>query len=570
MLNYMELYDLWSKQQLEDSALTAELQSINGNEKEIEDRFYCDLTFGTAGLRGVLGVGNNRMNIYTIRRSTQGLAQYLNKVYKNATVAIAYDSRINGELFAKESASVLAANGIKSFLYSELMPTPALSYAVRELKCSGGINVTASHNPAKYNGYKVYDETGCQITAQMADEVMSNILTLDIFAGAKYMPFDEAVSKGLVEYISEEVVQKFINRVLEEQINPNICKDAGLKLVFTPLNGAGRRCVLTALDKMGIKDITVVKEQEMPDGNFPTCPYPNPEITEALQLGLNLVEELQADLLLATDPDCDRVGTAVIENGKPRLISGNEMGVLLLDYIARSKIAAGNMPKDPVCVKSLVSTTMADAVAKEYGIQMVNVLTGFKYIGDFIAGLEKQGKEDSFLLGFEESYGYLSGGYVRDKDAVNGSALICEMAAWYKAQGKHLGQALDELYAKFGHYLNIVDSYTFEGSDGMAKMASILDNLRATPPTKLADFAVTGSLDYKTHVSVIDSTTTTIDLPSANVLEYRLSDGSSVIVRPSGTEPKLKLYYSVTAPTKEQTAKVQKQLNEAICTLLGL
>lgn len=566
----MDLYKQWSEASLDDPALTKELADIKGNEKEIEDRFYCDLTFGTAGLRGVLGVGNNRMNIYTIRRSTQGLAEYLNKAFTKPTVAIAYDSRINGKLFAEESASVLAANGIKSYLYKELMPTPALSYAVRELGCQSGINVTASHNPAKYNGYKAYDHTGCQITSEIADQVMENILKLDIFTGAKTMGFDQAVKDGMVEYISEELTEKFINRVLEEQINPNICKDAGLKLVFTPLNGAGRRCVLATLDKMGITDVTVVKEQEHPDGNFPTCPYPNPEITEALQLGLDLVEKLNADLLLATDPDCDRVGTAVMENGKPRLISGNEMGVLLIDYIARSKIAQGNMPKNPVVVKSIVSTSMADVVAKEYGITMVNILTGFKYVGDQLAKMETEGNIDSYLLGFEESYGYLSGGYVRDKDAVNGSMLICEMAAWYKAQGKHLGQALDALYEKFGHYLNIVNSYSFEGSDGMAKMNGILDNLRTNPPAKIAEFSVCGVIDYKTSTSIIDGVTTKIDLPSANVLEYRLSDGSSVIVRPSGTEPKLKLYYSVTASTKAETVSVQKSLSDAICSMLGL
>ena len=535
-------YRRWMDQKLEDEALAKELREIEGQEAEISDRFYTDLEFGTAGLRGVLGAGTNRMNIYTVRRATQAYADVLKARFDHPTAAVAYDSRINSELFARETARVFAANGIQTWLYGELMPTPALSYAVRELGCAAGINITASHNPSKYNGYKAYDENGCQITGETASAVMKKIGETDLFTGVKLADYDEAVAAGMIRIIQEELIQKFLNRVLEEQINPGLCKDAGLKLVYTPLNGAGRRSVLTVLGRMGITDITVVPEQEMPDGNFPTCPYPNPEILEAMQKGLDLAEKLGADLLLATDPDCDRVGTAVLQNGSPRLITGNEMGCLLIDYIARSKKKNNTMPGRPVVVKSIVTTSMADAICQEYGIEVRNVLTGFKYIGEQIAKLEEAGEADRYLLGFEESYGYLSGGYVRDKDAVDGSMLICEMAAWYRSQGKNLGEALDEMYAKFGRYLNQVDSYTFPGADGMAKMSGIMESLRNDPPKSVAGAAVTAVTDYKTACPDVGG----VKMPPANVLSYTLGE-DSVIVRPSGTEPKLKVYYMVKA-----------------------
>ena len=552
MPQIQEEYRRWMGQQLEDEALAQELRSIEGREEEINDRFYTDLEFGTAGLRGVLGAGTNRMNIYTVRRATQAYADVLKERFASPTAAVAYDSRINSELFARETARVFAANGIKTYLYGELMPTPALSYAVRELGCSAGINITASHNPSKYNGYKAYDENGCQITGETANAVMARIGATDLFTGVKLCDYDKALAEGSIEIIQEALIQKFLNRVLEEQVNPGICKGAGLKLVYTPLNGAGRRSVLTVLERMGISDITVVPEQEWPDGNFPTCPYPNPEILQAMQKGLELVEKLGADLLLATDPDCDRVGTAVLQNGAPRLITGNEMGCLLIDYIARSRQKNGTMPERPVVVKSIVSTSMADAICQEYGIEVRNTLTGFKYIGEQIAKLEETGEEDRYLLGFEESYGYLSGGYVRDKDAVDGSMLICEMAAWYRAQGKNLGEALDEMYQKFGRYLNQVDSYTFEGADGMARMAGIMEGLRKEPPKVLAGKAVTAVTDYETACPDVGG----VRMPPANVLAYVMGE-SSVIVRPSGTEPKLKIYYSVKAAGLEE-AKAQK------------
>ena len=558
-------YRRWMDQKLEDEALAKELREIEGQEAEISDRFYTDLEFGTAGLRGVLGAGTNRMNIYTVRRATQAYADVLKARFDHPTAAVAYDSRINSELFARETARVFAANGIPTWLYGELMPTPALSYAVRELGCAAGINITASHNPSKYNGYKAYDENGCQITGETASAVMKKIGETDLFTGVKLADYDEAVAAGMIRIIQEELIQKFLNRVLEEQINPGLCKDAGLKLVYTPLNGAGRRSVLTVLGRMGITDITVVPEQEMPDGNFPTCPYPNPEILEAMQKGLDLAEKLGADLLRATDPDCDRVGTAVLQNGSPRLITGNEMGCLLIDYIARSKKKNNTMPDRPVVVKSIVTTSMADAICQEYGIEVRNVLTGFKYIGEQIAKLEEAGEADRYLLGFEESYGYLSGGYVRDKDAVDGSMLICEMAAWYRSQGKNLGEALDEMYAKFGRYLNQVDSYTFPGADGMAKMSGIMESLRKAPPKAIAGAAVTAVTDYKTACPDVGG----VKMPPANVLSYTLGE-DSVIVRPSGTEPKLKVYYMVKAADLPAAQAKKAALQGDIEKILGI
>ena len=563
-MDYKQIYDIWASRLNGNDELSQELRDIKNDDKAIEDRFYQELAFGTAGLRGVLGAGTNRMNIYTVGKATQGLAEYLKSVSKEPKIAIAYDSRINSTLFAEYSASVMAANGVKVYIYKELMPTPALSYAVRELKCDSGINVTASHNPSEYNGYKVYDETGCQITGEVADAITKNINNIDIFEDVKVMDFEKGLEDGIIEYISDEVVDKFIDDVLKFSINPDVCKNSDLKLVYTPLNGAGRRCVTEMLKKLGITDVTLVKEQEMPDGHFPTCPYPNPEIKEALQLGLNLTEELNADLLLATDPDCDRVGAAVMSNGKARLISGNEMGVLLIDYISTMREEKGTMPKNPVIIKSIVSTTMADAVALAHNIKIQGVLTGFKYIGEAITNLQKDGREGDFLLGFEESYGYLNGSHVRDKDAVDGSMLIVEMAAYYKKKGMNLGDALDALYKKFGRYLNKVDSYAFKGSDGMAKMQGIMESLRNNPPKELGSNTVTYRADYNTSERIYADKTETINLPKSNILEYGLGEIGSVIVRPSGTEPKLKIYYSVKADTLETCEKLYSALKEDI------
>ena len=564
----MTEYERWLQQPLDDQDLTEELQSIQGQEDEINDRFYRELEFGTAGLRGVIGAGTNRMNVYTVRKATQGLSNYLLKHAegKPQSVAIAYDSRIKGVLFSKESAAVLAANGIKAYIYPQLMPTPALSFAVRHLKCDAGICVTASHNPAKYNGYKAYGSDGCQITADMADGITQEIGALDIFADVKKMDFEEGRKQGLIEYIGDETMGAFLDDVYKESLTGDA---SNLKLVYTPLNGAGRVCVLRILERIGIKDVTVVPEQEYPDGNFPTCPYPNPEFREALQKGLELCEKVQPDLLLATDPDSDRVGIAVNQGGQFKLMTGNEVGILLLDFIARVKQEQGKLPAHPVAVTTIVSTDMVDPIAQHYGIEMRRCLTGFKYIGDIIADVEqKEGSYESFLLGFEESYGYLSGGYVRDKDAVDGSMLICEMASYYKRQGKTLVDAMNDLYETYGYYQNATLNFGFEGEDGMKTMQKIMDTLRSDPPAEIAGTKVIGRSDYEASQSYGDKEGV-IDLPKSNVLEYRLENGCKLIVRPSGTEPKIKIYLSGKGATMEESLAEIEKMKAAAPGLLG-
>ncbi len=564
----MTEYERWLQQPLDDQDLTEELQSIQGQEDEINDRFYRELEFGTAGLRGVIGAGTNRMNVYTVRKATQGLSNYLLKHAegKPQSVAIAYDSRIKGVLFSKESAAVLAANGIKAYIYPQLMPTPALSYAVRHLKCDAGICVTASHNPAKYNGYKAYGSDGCQITADMADGITQEIGALDIFADVKKMDFEEGRKQGLIEYIGDETMGAFLDDVYKESLTGDA---SNLKLVYTPLNGAGRVCVLRILERIGIKDVTVVPEQEYPDGNFPTCPYPNPEFREALQKGLELCEKVQPDLLLATDPDSDRVGIAVNQGGEFKLMTGNEVGILLLDFIARVKQEQSKLPAHPVAVTTIVSTDMVDPIAQHYGIEMRRCLTGFKYIGDIIADVEqKEGSYESFLLGFEESYGYLSGGYVRDKDAVDGSMLICEMASYYKRQGKTPVDAMNDLYETYGYYQNATLNFGFEGEDGMKTMQKIMDTLRSDPPAEIAGTKVIGRSDYEASQSYGDKEGV-IDLPKSNVLEYRLENGCKLIVRPSGTEPKIKIYLSGKGATMEESLAEIEKMKAAAPGLLG-
>ena len=565
----MTEYERWLKEPLDDPDLTEELKSIQGQDDEINDRFYQNLEFGTAGLRGVIGAGTNRMNVYTVRKATQGLSNYLlqHADGKPQSVAIAYDSRIKGVLFAQQSAAVLAANGIKAYLYPQLMPTPALSYAVRHLKCDAGICITASHNPAKYNGYKAYGSDGCQITSDMADGITAEIQSLDIFSDVKKMDFEEGRKQGLIEYIGEETVDAFLDDVYKESL---IDDASNLKLVYTPLNGAGKMCVTRILDRIGIKDIAIVPEQSEPDGKFPTCPYPNPEFREALQKGLELCEKVQPDLLLATDPDSDRVGIAVNQGGEYVLMTGNEVGILLLNFIAKVKQEQGKLPAHPVAVTTIVSTDMVDPIAKEYGVELRRCLTGFKYIGDIIAELEeKEGNADSFLLGFEESYGYLSGGYVRDKDAVDGSMLICQMASYYKRQGKTLVDVMNDLYEKYGYYQNATLNFSFEGEDGMKTMQSIMANLRQNPPAEIAGAQVIGRSDYLESVSYGDKEGT-INLPKSNVLEYRLANGCKLIARPSGTEPKIKIYLSGKGATMAQSQEEIRKMTEAAPALLGI
>lgn len=558
-------------EEVTDPELSAELLSIRNEEKEVHERFYRSLEFGTGGLRGELGAGTNRMNIYTVRQATQGFAAYLLTQDEKPSAAISYDSRHQSDVFARETARVLAANGIKVYLYPHLMPTPALSFAVLDRHCTGGVMVTASHNPARYNGYKAYAADGAQISGHVAAAVSEEIEKTDIFRDVKLADFEEVLADGRIEYIGDALIERYYAAVMAQALRPELGKAAGLRLVYTPLNGSGLVPVMTVLKRMGHTDITVVPEQEQPNGDFPTCPYPNPEILEAMQLGLNLCEKLGADLLLATDPDSDRVGTAVLQNGTPRLISGNEMGVLLLDYICRTRLELHKMPKNPVAVRSIVSTTMTDAIAAHYGVEMRQVLTGFKYIGEQIAHLEAEGHPERFIFGFEESYGYLAGGYVRDKDAVVASMLICEMAAWYKGQGKNLGEALDDLYAQYGFYFNKVDSYTFPGSDGMEKMAVLMETLRTELPIAIAGRPVTGHTDYEAGKRYEDGEgETPTGLPVSNVMEFRLGKEGSLVARPSGTEPKLKFYYSLRAADRPTAEKAYGEIKASVEDWLGL
>ncbi len=548
-----KLYESWCKNAVEDQDLIAELESIRGNEKEIYERFYTALKFGTAGLRGVIGAGTNRMNIYVVRQATQGLANYVINKYGKGAVAISHDSRIKADLFMIEAAKVLAANGIKTYITTELQPTPVLSYLVRYFKCQAGIMVTASHNPAKYNGYKAYGEDGCQMTDNAAQAVYDEITKLDIFSDVKTMDFDEAIEKGLIEYVDDSVYDSYLDCVLEQQVNPGICEDADISVVYTPLNGAGNKLVRKVLSKIGVKEINVVKEQEMPDGNFTTCPYPNPEIKEALQKGLELCEEKQPDLLLATDPDSDRVGIAVKDyDGSYRLITGNEDGVMLTNYILSCKKANGTLPEKPVVVKTIVSTKLINKLCEKYDCELKNVLTGFKYIGEVILNLEKKGEENRYLFGFEESYGYLSGTYVRDKDAVVASMLICEMTAYYKKQGKSLAEVIDGLYEEFGYYLNQTFAFEFEGAEGMQKMADLMSSTRENLPASVGKYKVVKVSDYqlKKETDLVTGEVEQLTLPTSNVIALHLEGDNGVIIRPSGTEPKIKLYITAVGTDK--------------------
>ena len=553
----MELYQSWRKNAVDDPDLQSELSAIENDAEAIQDRFYRDLAFGTGGLRGVIGAGTNRMNIYTVRKATQGLANYVKEAFSEPSVAISYDSRIKSTDFAKAAAEVLAANGVKVHIYTELKPTPMLSFAVRALHCSAGIMVTASHNPAKYNGYKAYGSDGCQMTIDAADAVLAKINALDIFNDVKHMPFDEALAAGMISYIGDDVIEDYFRNVLAQGINTDLCAKSGLKIVYTPLNGTGNKPVRTILNRIGIQEVTVVKEQENPDGNFTTCPYPNPEIREALQLGLQYCDQVKPDLLLATDPDADRVGIAVPDGkGGYALFSGNEVGAMLLEYICEQRIQKGTMPKHPVAVKTIVTTDIVEAICKAYGVELIEVLTGFKFIGEQIGFLEAKGEEDRYIFGFEESYGYLAGSYVRDKDAVVASMLICEMAAYYRTKGISMMQARENLYQKYGVYVHAQHSFTFEGESGMIRMQNIMEHLRTNRPEQIDNLKVIQFADYEKQVS-IDLTTgteTAITLPKSNVLSFTLEQGAKVIIRPSGTEPKIKAYYTMTAATELDAA----------------
>ena len=559
---YQEEYARWCAANLDDPDLAPELASIVGDEEAIKERFAVALKFGTAGLRGVIGAGTNRMNVYVVRQATQGLANWVKTQGGSQTVAISYDSRIKSDVFAKAAAEVLAANGVKVRIYKALMPVPALSFATRYYKCNAGIMVTASHNPAKYNGYKAYGPDGCQMTDEAADVVYAEIQKTDVLTGAKTMTFEEGMAAGLIQYVEDDCCEALYQAIESRSVRPGLCATAGLKLVYSPLNGSGLVPVTRILKDLGITDVTIVPEQKNPDGNFPTCPYPNPEIFEALRLGLELAEKSGADLMLATDPDADRVGIAVrCKDGSYELLSGNEVGVLLLDYICAGRIEKGTMPKNPVMVKSIVSTPLADKVAAHYGVECRNVLTGFKWIGDQIAKLEAAGEVERFIFGFEESYGYLAGSYVRDKDAIIGSMLICEMAAYYRSIGSSIKEELERIYSQYGRYLNQVDSFEFEGLSGMDKMAKIMADLRADHLTEIAGYKVEKVTDYKKPEET--------GLPAANVLIYALEGGASVIVRPSGTEPKIKAYYTTLGKDLAEAQAQKDALSAAMKPLLA-
>ena len=559
MADIQKLYEQWLAKATADPDLKAELESIKDDEDGKNDRFYRDLEFGTGGLRGVIGAGTNRMNVYTVKKATQGLAEYILASGEKKSVAISCDSRIKSDYFSKSAAEVLAANGINVHIYKELMPTPMLSWAVRALDCGAGVMVTASHNPAKYNGYKVYGNDGCQLTLEAAEAVLAKINAIDIFDGVKSTDFDKAVADGMISFIGDDVIDAYMAKVKEQGLHTDLVASSGLKVVYTPLNGTGNKPVRRILREIGVKDVVVVPEQENPDGNFPTCPYPNPEIKEALACGLKLCETEKPDLLLATDPDCDRVGIAVPDGDHYELFTGNEVGALLLEYICKERIALGTMPKNPVAVKTIVTTDITKAICKKYGVELREVLTGFKFIGEQIGKLEAEGRPERYIFGFEESYGYLSGGHVRDKDAVNATLLVCEAAAWYAQQGKTLLDAIEALYREFGYYRNALCSFAFEGESGMHTMQELMKKLRANAPEDIAGYKVESVVDYDT-----DGT----GLPRANVLEYHLDGGHKLMVRPSGTEPKIKVYLSAVGDSEAAADAVNAALAKAAADMM--
>ena len=559
------VYKEWLAKATDDAALIEELNEIEGDSDAIYDRFYTALKFGTAGLRGVLGAGTNRMNIYVVRQATQGMANYIKNKYGAGAVAVSCDSRINSTLFMNETARVLAANGLKAYITTELQPTPVLSYLVRNLGCVAGVMVTASHNPAKYNGYKAYGSDGCQMTDVAASEVYSEIQALDMFDDVKLCDFDVALADGSIEYVKDSVYDSYLDEVKKRQVNAGVCEGSDLNIVYTPLNGCGNKLVRRVLADIGVKNVNIVKEQELPDGNFTTCPFPNPELKEALQKGLELCESTGAELLLATDPDSDRVSIAARRaDGSYRLYTGNEIGAMLTEYILSSRKALGNLPDKPVVVKTIVTTKIIKAICDKYGCEMRDVLTGFKYIGEVILGLEQKGEEDRFVFGFEESCGYLSGSYVRDKDAVVASMLICEMAAFYKKQGKSLVDVIDGIYAEYGSYLNTTLDFYFDGAAGMQKMGEIMSGLRENAPAAIAGEKVVLVADYLSSESkdLLTGKTEHIDLPKSNVLSYTTESGNCAIVRPSGTEPKIKIYITAIGKDFDEAHAITDKISD--------
>ena len=549
-MDYRKEYERWLKL-VAETDLHQELEHMS--EAQIEDAFYRDLAFGTGGLRGTIGAGTNRMNVYVVRKASQGLADYLLAHNQNPSVVIGYDSRIKSDIFAQCAADVFSTNGITVHMWPELLPVPTVSYAVRQLHADAGIMITASHNPSKYNGYKVYGPDGCQITTETAKAVLAEIEKLDVFNDVRYT---SDISKDLVHPIDDSVLTDFIEEVKSQSVLYGDEINRDVAIVYSPLNGTGLKPVTRALKEAGFTNITIVKEQEQPDGNFPTCPYPNPEIREAMELGLQYCEKVNADLMLATDPDCDRCGIAVKGEDGYHLLTGNEVGLLLLDYICSQRIRHHKMPEHPIFVKTIVTMDLAEKIAEHYEVETVNVLTGFKFIGEVIGRLEQQDRADDYICGFEESYGYLTGTYVRDKDGVNAAYMICEMFAFYKTRGISLLQKLQEIYDTYGYCLNTLHSYEFDGSAGMARMQDIMKSFR-TSITEIGGKKVLEVQDYSKGLR---------GLPKSDVLKFILEDNCSAVIRPSGTEPKLKSYISVTASDKSEAAETEKLIAESLET----
>ncbi len=561
-----QLYEIWCEKAKEDASIIKELEEIKGDKDAIYERFYKNLEFGTGGMRGEMGAGTNRMNIYTVSKIAQAMAEHINSITKEGSAVICYDSRNNSTLFAKRTASVLAANGVKTYIFEELAPTPVLSYAVRYLKCNAGAMITASHNPAKYNGFKAYGADGCQLGLEESQHIMDIIDTLDIFSSVKCGEFEHFRKNGMIEYVKRDLFDAYYKCVLDCMVNKDAIRNADLSVIYTPLNGAGNKPVREALAMAGVKELRVVPEQEAPDGNFPTTPFPNPEFRESFECAIKLAEKRPADILLATDPDSDRVGAAVKSHDDYVLLNGDEMGIIMLDYILKNRPAG---LKKPVCVKTIVTSSMTDKVAQKYGCEVIDVLTGFKFIGEQIALLESKGDDDRYVLGFEESYGYLPGTYVRDKDAVAAALLLAEIAAVLKKDGRTLADYMDELYKEYGYYTKLLINKYFEGSKGMAQMKEIMDDLRNNPPANINGTDVVSVSDYLTGKCTEGANVTKLTLPKSDVLAYRLADGADVIIRPSGTEPKIKVYIISVSADKETSREEAQKLGDYMNNLLA-
>lgn len=569
---YTEQYNLWLKNAIKDPDLIEELKNIEGNAEEIKDRFWRSLEFGTGGLRGVIGAGTNRINIYTVAQATQGLANYLNEYFDEPTVAIGYDSRIKSDLFAEAAACVLAANGIKVYMYGELKPTPMISWAVRRFGCSSGIVITASHNPAIYNGYKCYDERGYQMTDEAAARTLEYIKKIDIFNDVKTMDFVDALADDMVDYIEDWLEFEYFDELLKTRVNIDKAADADLKILYTPLNGTGNKPVRHILKRAGFKNVAVVASQEKPDGNFPTCPFPNPEIRQVFEEGLKMTADFDADIIIATDPDADRIGIAVPYDGEYKLMTGNEVGCLMADYLLSERAQKGTLPENPLVVKTIVTSELITAITKKFGGEIADLLTGFKYIGELITELESKGMADNFVVGMEESYGYLIGTHVRDKDAVVSALIIAEMASFYKKNGKNLYARMQEIYAEFGMYINTLLNFGFAGADGMEKMLNMMNSMRENTPENIAGMKVLVFADYLTQ-KVCDKNTGEIsgtNLPQSNVLSFTLEDGNKVIVRPSGTEPKIKIYITAHAKTRDKAEILTDKIAENMKEIMGI